>query len=68
MVLLVAWAFARLAANPRPEAVTALASVALAGAAIHACVDYVWHFPAVLLAAAALVGTGLVPGRAGSDR
>ena len=68
MVLLVAWGFVRLAVNPRPDAVTALAAVALAGTAIHACIDFVWHFPAVPLVAATLVGTGLVPGRARSDR
>jgi O-antigen ligase len=62
-VLLLAWAFVRLALVPGADAVTALAAVALAGASIQASVDYVWHFPAVLLSAAALVGTGFVPSR-----
>jgi hypothetical protein len=60
-VLLVAWLFLRLAISRGADAVTALSAVALAGLAIHGSVDYVWHFPAVPLAAAALVGTGLVP-------
>ena len=37
--------------------VVALGAAALAALVIHACVDYVLHFPAVPLAAAALVGT-----------
>jgi O-antigen ligase len=62
-VLLLAWTFGRLAMHPDPDAVTVLAAVALAGLSIHACVDYVWHSPAVPLAAAALVGTGIAPSR-----
>lgn len=68
IVLLLAWAFARLAIDPDPDAVTVLAAVALAGLSIHACVDYVWHFPAVPLAAAALVGTGVAPSRRAGRR
>jgi O-antigen ligase len=67
-VLLVAWLFLRLAITPGADAVTALSAVALAGLAIHGSVDYVWHFPAVPLAAAALIGTGLVPPRERSHR
>jgi O-antigen ligase len=58
-ILLVAWAFVRLAVNPHADIVTAVSAAALAGLSIHACVDYVWHFPAVVLAGAALVGTGV---------
>jgi O-antigen ligase len=60
MVLLIAWAFARLAVTRRPGLVAAISAAVLAGASIQACVDYVWHFPAIPLAAAALVGTGFV--------
>ena len=67
-ILLVAWVFLRLAITPHADAVTAMSAVALAGLTIHGSVDYVWHFPAVLLAAAALVGTGLVPGHERSHR
>jgi hypothetical protein len=62
-ILLVAWLFLRLALNPSADVVTAMSAVALAGLVIHGSVDYVWHFPAVPLAAAALDGTGLVPPR-----
>jgi hypothetical protein len=60
MVLLVGWAFVRLAVTRHADVVTAVAAAALGGAAIQASVDYVWHFPAVPLATAALVGTGFV--------
>jgi O-antigen ligase len=56
VVLLFAWGFVRLAMHPRPDAYVALGGAALAALGIHASVDYVWHFPAVPLAAAALVG------------
>jgi O-antigen ligase len=60
MVLLVAWAFARLVVTRHADVVTAVSAAALAGASIHACVDYMWHFPAIAIATAALVGTGFV--------
>jgi hypothetical protein len=60
MVLLVAWGFVRLAVTRHADVVTAISAATLAGASIHACVDYVWHFPAIPIAAAALVGTGFV--------
>jgi hypothetical protein len=56
VVLLFAWGFVRLAVHPRPDAYVALGAAVLAALGIHASVDYVWHFPAVPLAAAALVG------------
>jgi hypothetical protein len=67
VVLLLLWVFVRLAVVPEADAVTALAAVAFAGTSIHASLDYVWHFPSILLVAAALVGTGLVPSRTGGD-
>lgn len=60
LVLLVGWAFVRLAVTRHADVVTAVAAAALAGSTIQASVDYVWHFPAIPLAAAALVGTGFV--------
>ena len=60
MVLLVAWAFVRLSVTRHADVVTAVAAAALGGAAIQASVDYVWHFPAIPIVAAALVGTGVI--------
>jgi O-antigen ligase len=70
VVLAFAWGFVRLWAHPRPDLVVALGAASLAALGIHACVDYVLHFPAVPLTAAALLGTAqAVPrrrfGRAG---
>ena len=61
------WGFLRLLLTPRPNTVTAIAAVALAALGMHACVDYVLHFPAVPLAAAALVGTGIAAGHGNRD-
>jgi O-antigen ligase len=63
MVAVFGWAFLRLLAVPRPDAVTALGAAAVAVVGIHACVDYVLHTPAVVLIVAALLGTALVPRR-----
>ena len=52
------WGFAALWLGP-PGPLAALAAAALALLGIHASVDYVLHFPAVALAGAAVVGTGL---------
>jgi O-antigen ligase len=62
LVLLFLWGFLRLLLSPRPNRVTAIAAVALAALGMHASVDYVLHFPAVALATAALVGTGIAAG------
>ena len=64
LLLIVLWGFARLWVHPSPDMVVGLGAAALAALCIHACVDYVVHFPAVPLAAAALVGTAqAVPSR-----
>jgi hypothetical protein len=55
-VLVFVWGLARLWVHPSPDLVVALGAASLAALGIHACVDYVLHFPAVPLAAAALVG------------
>ena len=57
VVLVFLWGFARLWVHPAPDLVVALGAASLAALGIHASVDYVLHFPAVPLAAAALVGT-----------
>ena len=56
LVLVFVWGFARLLVHPSPDVVVALGAASLAALGIHACVDYVLHFPAVPLSAAALVG------------
>jgi len=57
VMLLFVWGFVRLAMHPRPDACVALGAASLAALGIHASVDYVWHFPAVPVVAAALVGS-----------
>ena len=62
-VALLLWVFARLAIGGRDQG-TAVAAVGLAGASIAASIDYIWHFPVVLVAVAALAGAaGGVPRR-----
>ena len=61
LVLLFLWGFARLRLAGPPSAMTGLGAVALAGLGIHATVDYVLHFAAIPLAAAALVGAATIP-------
>lgn len=61
--LIFLWGFARLLAGTAPDAVTLLGAASLAALAIHASVDYVMHFPAIPLLAAALVGTGMTDRR-----
>jgi O-antigen ligase len=51
------WGFARLWAGADDSWLAALGAGALAALGIHACVDYVLHFPAIVLGAAALVGS-----------
>ncbi len=56
-LLVFVWGFVRLWVHPRPDMVVALGAASLAALGIHAGVDYVLHFPAVPLTAAALIGT-----------
>jgi hypothetical protein len=56
-VLFFMWGFARSWVHPAPDPIVALGAVSLAALGIHASVDYILHFPAVPLAAAALLGT-----------
>lgn len=53
---LIAWAFAWLWREPADFTCAALGTAVLMGACLQASVDYVLHFPAVIVAAAALVG------------
>jgi O-antigen ligase len=56
LVLLFVWGFASLGARHALGLSAVLGAVALASLGIHACVDYVLHFPAVPLTTATLVG------------
>lgn len=60
LVLLFAWGFVSLGGMPNLDTVTVLGALALAALGIHACIDYILHFPAVPLTAAALVGAASV--------
>jgi hypothetical protein len=57
---LFAWGLLRLWMVPSADVVTALAAAAVAGLGIHASVDYVLRTPDVVVAVAALLGTGMV--------
>lgn len=58
LVILFAWGFVRLGSTPGADRLTALSGAALAALGVHACIDYILHFPAVPITAAALVGVG----------
>lgn len=62
LVALVGWGFAHLRLGD-PDAGTGVAGMALTASAVHAGIDYVWGFPAVLLTVALLVGAGRGGGR-----
>ena len=59
LVALFLWGFARLSTVTSPDTTTALGAAALTALGVHGCVEYVLQFPAVVLAGAALVGTGV---------
>lgn len=64
LVLLFLWGFVSLGRTPELDTFTVLGGLALAVLGIHASVDYILHFPAVPLTAAALVGAaGIGPER-----
>jgi O-antigen ligase len=56
LALLFLWGFVRLWVSSAPDARTSIGAVALAALGMHACVDYILHFAAVPIAAAAVVG------------
>jgi hypothetical protein len=57
------WGFARLAVTAPPDTMSALGAVALVALGIHASIDYILHFPAVPITAAALVGAAMATPR-----
>jgi O-antigen ligase len=61
LTLLFVWGFANLGVPGKPDAVSVLGAVALGALGIHACVDYILHFSAVPITAAALVGAATPP-------
>lgn len=56
LTALAAWGFVALTVSRRPAPVVAAGAAAFAALALHGSVDYVLHFPAVPLAATALLG------------
>jgi O-antigen ligase len=56
LVAIFVWGFVSLRMAPTIDAVSVLGAVGLASLGIHASIDYILHFPAVPLTAAALVG------------
>jgi len=61
-VALFVWAFVGLWSTPRADVVTGLAAAAVAALGTHATVDYVLHFPALVVVAAALAAAGATHG------
>jgi O-antigen ligase len=58
LVVLFVWGYASLGIRPTSGLGAVLGAVALTSLGIHACVDYILHFPAVPITTAALVGSG----------
>ena len=56
-ITLFLWVFVRLWSLPAPDRTCALAGAAVAVLGIQACADYLLHFPALTVAAAALAGS-----------
>ena len=64
---LLLWVFTRFWAGGR-DAATGVAAAGLAAMVVAASIDYVWHFPAVTLATAAIAGAGGAPIRGAGAR
>jgi O-antigen ligase len=62
LAALFGWGFVRLWAVKAPDAMTSLGAASLAALGIHACIDYVMHFPAIPLMTTALVAVGMTGG------
>ena len=60
LLLVFMWAIAGLASAVRPDVVTVLGAAAVVAFGIGASVDYLMHFPALPVAAAALAGTASI--------
>jgi O-antigen ligase len=61
LTLLFLWGFASLGTSAKLDTLGVLGAVSLSALGIHACVDYILHFPAVPITAAALVGAAMAP-------
>jgi O-antigen ligase len=61
------WSFLRLGRGEDPDTVTALGAAALGALGVQATIDYLFHFPALPLVAAALVGVAVTGGRVPID-
>jgi O-antigen ligase len=59
LLLVFVWAFVRLQLESASDIVRILAAASLAAVGIHATVDYVLHFPLLVIAAASLLAVGL---------
>ena len=59
LLALVGWGFVRVRRHA-VDSGAAVAALGLAAVGVHASVDYVWHFPAIVAATAVLAGTGSV--------
>lgn len=59
LALLFCWGFARLGSSPMPSRISVLGAAGLAAVGVHSCIDYVLHYPAVPIAAAALLGAAV---------
>lgn len=66
LLLVAGWAYVRLTREPLVSAGPTVVGVTLTAVLIHSTVDYVLHFPAIVLALAALHGAGTAA-RGGSD-
>lgn len=62
LLAVVVWGFVQLARSEL-DAGAAIAGMALTASAVHAAIDYVWSFPAVLLTLALVLGVGMGAGR-----
>lgn len=61
LVLVFLWGYARLWRSAAPPTVRALGAAAITALGLHASIDYVLHFPAIAVTAAALVGAASAP-------
>ena len=60
MLLIFTWTFA-VVSRSRPDTFAVLGAAAIAAIGIAACIDYIFHFPAIPVAAAALAGAAASP-------
>jgi O-antigen ligase len=68
LTLVFVWAFTSLGATGWSNTLTIFGAVSVAALGIHGSVDYILHFPAVPITAAALVGAASRPARSVEER